>query len=73
MFVRSFALVWGIAFLLLFAAGVVPGLLHAPAIGDPDIAMRSMYGRALGLFPVNVLHDGVHLVFGLWGLFAYRG
>jgi len=31
-----------------------------------------MNGRALGLFPVNVLHDGVHLIFGVWGLLAYR-
>ena len=29
-------------------------------------------GRLLGLFPVNVLHDLVHLAFGIWGLVAYR-
>jgi hypothetical protein len=34
--------------------------------------MDSMYGRALGLFPVNLLHNGVHLLFGIWGIIAYR-
>ena len=26
----------------------------------------------LGLFPVNTLHNAVHLLFGLWGLMASR-
>src|SRR3982751_6019026 len=69
---RRFALVWGILFLVIFASGVIPGMLQLPAAGDPDMQMSSMYGRALGLFPVNALHDGVHLIFGIWGLLAYR-
>lgn len=69
---RRFALVWGILFLVIFASSVVPGMLQPPAAGDPDMQMNSMYGRALGLFPVNLLHDGVHLIFGIWGLLAYR-
>ena len=28
--------------------------------------------RALGLFPVNLLHNIVHLVFGIWGLVAAK-
>ena len=69
---RTFALVWGIIFLGLVVTGVVPGLLQPPAAGDPDLAVDAMHGRALGLFPVNVLHNGVHLIFGLWGLAASR-
>lgn len=69
---RRFALIWGILFLVIFAAGVIPGLLQPTAPGDPDLAMEQMYGRALGLFPVNLLHDGVHLIFGIWGILAYR-
>ena len=69
---RRFALVWGILFLVIFASGVIPGMLQPPAAGDPHLAMESMYGRALGLFPVNLLHDGVHLIFGIWGLAASR-
>ncbi|HKX91585.1 MAG TPA: DUF4383 domain-containing protein [Sphingomicrobium sp.] len=69
---RRFALVWGILFLVIFASGVVPGLLQPPGVTDPHLAMDSMYGRALGLFPVNLLHDLVHLLFGIWGILAYR-
>ena len=69
---RTFALIWGILFLGAFAGGVVPGLHHPPAMTDPDIAMDAMYGRALGLFPVNILHNLVHLLFGIWGVLAYR-
>jgi hypothetical protein len=69
---RRFALIWGILFLVIFAGGVIPGLLQSPAASDPNIAMDQMYGRELGLFPVNLLHDGVHLIFGIWGIIAYR-
>jgi Domain of unknown function (DUF4383) len=69
---RRFALIWGILFLVIFASGVIPGMLQPPAANDPNMAMDQMYGRALGLFPVNLLHDGVHLIFGVWGILAYR-
>jgi hypothetical protein len=26
----------------------------------------------LGLFPVNILHNAVHILFGIWGLLACR-
>lgn len=69
---RTFALVWGILFLGLVVTGVVPGLLQPPAATDPDLAVDAMHGRALGLFPVNVLHNLVHLAFGIWGIAASR-
>ena len=31
------------------------------------------YGLVLGLFPVNILHNLVHLLFGVLGLAAYAG
>jgi len=69
---RTFALVFGILFLIVAASGFIPGLLQPPAPGDPDLVMDTMHGRALGLFPVNILHDLVHLLFGIWGIVAYR-
>ena len=69
---RTFALVWGIVFLGLAATGLVPGLLQEPAPTDPNLAVHAMHGRALGIFPVNILHTLVHLAFGLWGLAASR-
>ncbi|MGE5540324.1 MAG: DUF4383 domain-containing protein [Gemmatimonas sp.] len=66
---RAFALVFGIIFLLMGIAGFIPGLLSPP---DQPIAVNAMHGRLLGLFPVNAVHDLAHLVFGVWGIVAYR-
>ena len=69
---RNFALVWGILFLVIAASGLIPGLLQPPHPTDPDLAVDAMHGRALGLFPVNILHDLVHVIFGVWGIAASR-
>ena len=69
---RTFALIWGIGFLLAGASGFIPGLWHPAPSHYPHLAVESFYGDALRLFPVNVLHNIVHLLFGLWGLLAYR-
>lgn len=69
---RTFALVWGIVFLMLAATGFIPGLLQDTHAEDPHLLVDAMYGRALGIFPVNVLHSLVHLAFGIWGVIAYR-
>ena len=69
---RTFARVWGILFLLAGASGFIPGLWHPAPAHYPDMAVDSFYGDALGLFPVNILHNIVHLLFGVWGLLAAR-
>ena len=69
---RTFALVWGVVFLGLAATGLIPGLLQPPHAADPGLSVDSMHGRALGIFPVNILHTLVHLAFGIWGLVASR-
>lgn len=69
---RTFALIWGIVFLGLAVTGLIPGLLQEPHAGDPNLAVDSMHGRALGIFPVNIVHTLVHLAFGVWGLIASR-
>ena len=69
---RTFALVWGILFLMITATGVIPGLWHAAPAHYPHLAVDSMYGDAAGLFPVNILHNVIHLLFGIWGIIAYR-
>jgi uncharacterized protein DUF4383 len=63
--VRRVAMVFGIVFLLVGILGLVsPGGMSMGA--DPAPAM------ILGLFPVNLLHNIVHLLFGVWGLVASR-
>lgn len=72
---RTFALIFGIVFLIVGAGGFIPGLTmmdHSGHAADADVTLRSFFGYELGLFPVNVLHNIVHLLFGVWGLLAYK-
>jgi hypothetical protein len=69
---RYFSLIYGIVFLLVGIAGFIPGLVVPFETGHPELAIESNAGMLLGLFPVNLLHDLVHIVFGVWGLFAWR-
>jgi hypothetical protein len=52
--------------------GFLPGVVQSPMSDMPDMAVDSGYGLLLGIFPVNVLHNIVHLLIGLLGLLAYR-
>ena len=65
--IQKLATVFGVVLTLLaivgaFAAGA---MYMQPA--DP-----AMSGRALGIFPVNLLHNIVHLLSAIWGLAAAR-
>ncbi len=73
MTLRNFALVYGVVFLGIGVLGFIPGLLQPPPAGAPTLAIETLYGYLLALFPVNVLHDLTHVAFGVWGLAAYRG
>ena len=66
-----FLLVLGIIFLLIGIAGFIPGLLHTPEPAA-DVEVKQSFGRLMGLFPVNALHNVVHIIFGIWGIAAYR-
>ncbi len=57
---QTIARVFGIVFLLVGLLGFV----------TTPFSMEG--GLLLGLFPVNVLHNLVHLIFGAWGLLAGR-
>ncbi|HYF41879.1 MAG TPA: DUF4383 domain-containing protein [Ramlibacter sp.] len=67
---RRFALIFGIVFLLVGAAGFIPGLTQPHT--HPDVMVTAGLGLVMGLFPVNVLHNIAHLLFGVWGLMASR-
>jgi hypothetical protein len=70
---RAFALLLGIGFGLVGIAGFVPGMTHSIHSDAPPLAVSQGYGLVLGLFPVNILHNVVHLIFGVLGLAAYAG
>jgi Domain of unknown function (DUF4383) len=69
---RTFALIFGLVFLAVGVLGFVPGMTHIPAMDPHPMKMTDGYGDLLGMFPVNVVHNVVHILFGLWGLLAYR-
>jgi hypothetical protein len=69
----TFALIFGIAYLLAGLMGLVPAFLRPPAADAPPTTFTLLYGQLLGLFPVNILHTAVHLAIGVWGLMAWRG
>lgn len=62
--VRRVAMVFGIVFLLLGILGLISPGGMSMGVSAP--------GMILGLFPVNLLHNIVHLLFGVWGLMASR-
>lgn len=71
MLTRYFALIFGIIYIAVGVLGFVPALYSHPPASAPHVSVTSEYGYLLGLFPVNVLHDIVHLLVGLAGLAAY--
>ena len=46
---------------------------HSIHAGTPPLAVSEGYGLVPGLFPVNILHNLVHMLFGVLGLAAYAG
>ncbi len=57
---------FGVVFLLVGVAGFVPGITsHWMHLG---LAGRGSTARLLGIFQVSVLHNAVHLAFGVAGL-----
>lgn len=63
--VRRVAMIFGLAFLVIGLLGLfTTGGMLMPA--DPAPAVL------LGLFQVNLLHNIVHCLFGVWGLVASR-
>ncbi|MEA3001077.1 MAG: hypothetical protein QOK17_2910 [Sphingomonadales bacterium] len=72
---RTFAMIFGIVFLIVGAGGFIPGLndmAHTALPGDAGVTMKTMFGYELGMFPMNMLHAIVHILFGIWGVLAAR-
>lgn len=63
---RMFALVFGIIYLLVGLMGFFVAGGMSMAAGQQDAP------RLLGLFPINLLHNIVHLALGAWGVASYR-
>ena len=65
--IQKLATVFGVLIILLAIVGsFATGAMYMQPT-DPAMAPK-----ALGMFPVNLLHNLVHLLFGIWGLAAAR-
>jgi len=62
----------GIVFVLVGLLGFFPGMKSTPPLGSPHLAVDGGYGLLLGLFPVNWIHNFVHLGIGIAGWYASR-
>lgn len=65
--IQKLAAVFGVVFIIIAIIGFIApgGMAMQPT--DPATA-----AKVLGMFPVNLLHNVVHLLFGIWGLAASR-
>jgi hypothetical protein len=70
---RTFAMVLGVVFVVVGVLGFVPGVTHMHHGDDPNLTVEGPgHGHLLGLFHVNVLHNLVHIVFGVLGILMAR-
>ena len=72
---RRAAMIFGIIFLAVGVLGFVPGVnqMHGAATHGNTLTVTGPgHGNLLGLFHVNVLHNAVHLLFGVMGLVMSR-
>jgi hypothetical protein len=70
--VRGFALTVGVIYLAFGVLGFVPALITPPFADAPSVSVHAFHGDLLGLFPVNFMHNLVHLAVGAWGVAASR-
>ena len=64
-FIQTITAVFGVVFIAVAVLGFVSG-------GMSMDAHMSSAAKVGGLFPVNVAHNAVHLLFGIWGLVAAK-
>lgn len=64
------ALIFGVVFLLVGVAGFIPGLTENT--GDLQLAGHEGHAMLLGIFHVSILHNVVHLLYGVAGIALAR-
>jgi hypothetical protein len=67
---RTLALAVGAVFLLVGVLGFIPGV--TTHYGDMELAGHESGSKLLGIFQVSVLHNIVHLLFGVAGIALSR-
>ena len=68
--IRTAAMVVGVVFLLVGILGFVPGITNH--YSDMSFAGHNSDAKLLGIFQVSILHNLVHLLFGIVGIIAAK-
>jgi len=68
--IRKLTMAFGVVFLLVGILGFIPGI--TTHYGDMQFAGHTSNAKLLGIFQVSILHNIVHLLFGVAGLAAAR-
>ncbi len=63
--VKRFAMISGVVFIIL-------GVLGVTVTGGMQMGDAANAPKLFGLFPVNLLHNLVHVLIGVWGVLAAR-
>lgn len=70
---RRFAMVMGFVFVLIGVLAFIPGINQMDHVDETALAVEGPgHGYLLGLFHVNLLHNLVHLAFGVMGIVMAR-
>lgn len=70
--VTKFTFYIGVVFIIVGVLGFIPSFVHSAHLTDPDLILESGYGRIFGTFPVNFLHNILHVALGLWGVLVAK-
>lgn len=70
--IRTLALLFGIANLAACIGGFLPFTTRPIPPGSPELTMTAFYALFLGLYPINMLHNLIHLGLGIGGVAVYR-
>ena len=67
---QTLALLFGLAFLAVGVLGLIPGI--TTDLGDIEFAGKDSPSELFGIFQVSILHNIVHLLFGIAGIALSR-
>jgi hypothetical protein len=69
---RLLSLAIGVVYVVVGIIGFIPFLHTSPPTSAPHVDATAAYGYLLGIFPVNALHDALHIAVGLLGIAVSR-
>lgn len=69
---RYFALLFGLTYLVVGLVSFIPLFLEPADPAPTFLLANGLYGELFGLFPVNWIHNLVHIGLGAWGISSFK-